>query len=267
MRRRLSRARLVALVSMMAIAVAQPAAAIEPGVRPPFVDPIEYLGPEVRPKDRGVWVTELHKALRRAGFSIYDREGVYGWSTAAAVRVFSKVHNISDEPGFEARSWELLVDGTPVPGPGGEDHRIEIDLSRQIMYLVENSDVKAVLPVSTASGGKYENFFGQIVTARTPEGRFELYNRRFGWYESYLGEMYNPFYFTGGYAIHGSPSVPWYPASHGCVRVRMSDMRWLKERLEIGIPVYVYGRRLERQDVVPIPRLIPLEDIIERFAA
>ena len=30
--------------------------------------------------------------------------------------------------------------------------------------------------------------------------------------------LYNPLYFQGGYAIHGSPSVPARPASHGCVR-------------------------------------------------
>ena len=30
---------------------------------------------------------------------------------------------------------------------------------------------------------------------------------------------YKPMYFYGGYAIHGNPSVPPYPASHGCVRV------------------------------------------------
>ena len=34
-------------------------------------------------------------------------------------------------------------------------------------------------------------------------------------------------YFTGGYAIHGNPSVPPYPASHGCVRVPM----WVAPRL------------------------------------
>ena len=32
---------------------------------------------------------------------------------------------------------------------------------------------------------------------------------------SRLGELYRPAYFVGGYAIHGSPSVPNFPASHG----------------------------------------------------
>jgi hypothetical protein len=36
-------------------------------------------------------------------------------------------------------------------------------------------------------------------------------------------------YFHGGYAIHGSPEVPGYRASHGCVRVFPEDARWLND--------------------------------------
>jgi lipoprotein-anchoring transpeptidase ErfK/SrfK len=47
-------------------------------------------------------------------------------------------------------------------------------------------------------------------------------------------------YFLCGFAIHGYPSVPAYPASHGCVRVPM----WLAPRLyrqhSHGAVVYVY---------------------------
>jgi hypothetical protein len=34
-------------------------------------------------------------------------------------------------------------------------------------------------------------------------------------------------YFQGGYALHGSPEVPGYNASHGCVRLFTEDARWL----------------------------------------
>jgi hypothetical protein len=34
-------------------------------------------------------------------------------------------------------------------------------------------------------------------------------------------------FFHHGYAIHGSPDVPHYNASHGCIRVLPSDARWL----------------------------------------
>jgi lipoprotein-anchoring transpeptidase ErfK/SrfK len=43
-----------------------------------------------------------------------------------------------------------------------------------------------------------------------------------------------------GYAIHGSTSVPSYPASHGCVRVTLPAMNRLWSSLRIGMPVHVY---------------------------
>ena len=75
----------------------------------------------------------------------------------------------------------------------------------------------------------------------TPEGRFEFNRNRTGWWESYLGFLYSPFYFYGGYAIHGSGSVPAFPASHGCVRVEIEDMDYLVTKIRLGMPIYLYG--------------------------
>ncbi len=36
-------------------------------------------------------------------------------------------------------------------------------------------------------------------------------------------------FFHGGYALHGSNSVPNYNASHGCVRMSPEDAQWLNE--------------------------------------
>jgi lipoprotein-anchoring transpeptidase ErfK/SrfK len=54
--------------------------------------------------------------------------------------------------------------------------------------------------------------------------------------------MYRPKYFTGGIAVHGSPSIPPVPASHGCVRVSNSAIDWLWDSwgLPIGTTVMVY---------------------------
>lgn len=42
-------------------------------------------------------------------------------------------------------------------------------------------------------------------------------------------------FFKGGYAIHGSNSVPNHHASHGCVRVPVEDARWLnQEFINVG---------------------------------
>ena len=97
------------------------------------------------------------------------------------------------------------------PGPAPEADRVEVDLSRQLLYLIEAGEVTGVFPVSSANGESYRNATGRTVSATTPEGRFTFQRSREGWWESYLGFLYRPFYFYGGYAIHGSGSVPRLP--------------------------------------------------------
>ncbi len=36
-------------------------------------------------------------------------------------------------------------------------------------------------------------------------------------------------HFKGGYAMHGSPTVPGYHASHGCIRMFTDDAKWLNQ--------------------------------------
>lgn len=47
-------------------------------------------------------------------------------------------------------------------------------------------------------------------------------------------------FFTKYYAIHGSYDVPNYNASHGCIRVRPGDAKWLHQNfIKIGTTVVV----------------------------
>jgi L,D-transpeptidase ErfK/SrfK len=41
-------------------------------------------------------------------------------------------------------------------------------------------------------------------------------------------------FFHGGFALHGSPEVPGYNASHGCIRMFTSDAEWLNEEFTEG---------------------------------
>ena len=61
-----------------------------------------------------------------------------------------------------------------------------------------------------------------------------------GFDPSPLGTLFDPMYFTGGYAVHGNPTVPPYPASHGCVRVPMWIAPYLFQTNSYGETVYVY---------------------------
>jgi lipoprotein-anchoring transpeptidase ErfK/SrfK len=62
-----------------------------------------------------------------------------------------------------------------------------------------------------------------------------------GWETAPLGELYRPAYFrSDGYAIHGSNSVPNYPASHGCVRITVPSADRMWNRFVYGMSVWLY---------------------------
>jgi lipoprotein-anchoring transpeptidase ErfK/SrfK len=52
--------------------------------------------------------------------------------------------------------------------------------------------------------------------------------------------MVHSAYFIGAYATHGYPSVPPFPASHGCLRVPLADALSLFRWIRIGTRVDVY---------------------------
>ncbi len=141
--------------------------------------------------------------------------------------------------------WGLL--DQPIELPLREDaDRVEVDLAKQVLYVVEDHDVVLILPISSGNGARYRLENGAFDWADTPEGNFRFQRRIRGMRVAFLGQMYNPYYFFRGYAIHGSPDVPNYPASHGCIRVTMWDMDLLVDRFfKVGQRVLIYGLEKE----------------------
>ena len=201
----------------------------------------------------GPRVTRLQEALTAAGFFPGSIDGVFGGSTLGAVFAYQKVYGLERTGIFRPEDWGILDLEVKGPGPGPEPDRVEVDLSRQLLYLIEAGQMTGVFPVSSADGSSYRNATGRTVEANTPEGRFTFQRSREGWWESYLGFLYRPYYFYGGYAIHGSRSVPPFPASHGCVRVHIEDMDFLATRLSLGMPIYIYGDDLHRDALIAPP--------------
>ena len=131
------------------------------------------------------------------------------------------------------------VDGSrPKAVPAGPTS-IEVDIRSQRLLLFKNGSLFRSIHVSTGSGRHYcDN--GSCATANTPRGRYHIYTRINGWRTSHLGKLYNPLYFSGGFAIHGAGSVPNYPASHGCIRVTLATANWLPSVVANGTPVWVH---------------------------
>jgi lipoprotein-anchoring transpeptidase ErfK/SrfK len=135
-----------------------------------------------------------------------------------------------------ASSARAVQVAPPIPGLR---HYVYVDLSQQRLYEVHRGVVTDVLHVSSGGGYRYTSSDGVSRIAATPVGRFRIYRKLPGWHRSYLGSMYYPSYFDGGYAIHGDPYVPAYPASHGCIRIPMGAATGFYERNPIGTPVFV----------------------------
>jgi lipoprotein-anchoring transpeptidase ErfK/SrfK len=118
---------------------------------------------------------------------------------------------------------------------------IEIDLKKQIIMLVQDGKVSLVFNTSTGSGKHYQRD-GNTYLATTPPGHFTVSRQIDGWRDAPLGLLWRPKYFNGGIAIHGSASVPPYPASHGCSRVSITAMNflWTTGKIPLKTKVWVY---------------------------
>lgn len=133
----------------------------------------------------------------------------------------------------------IMIAEAPQPRDPGYAH-VEVDLDRQVLLLIDDEGaVRKILPVSTGSNKEY-NEKGIRGLAYTPRGRFRIYNKIAGWRKSPLGLLYYPNYFSDGLAIHGNPSVPRSPQSHGCVRIPMSAAAEMSRHLPIGTIVLIY---------------------------
>ncbi len=222
--------------------VASAAAAPAPTTSPPVAaTPIGLVPPQgLGEGDRGPQVAALEQALDARRYDVGAVDDTFDANTRHGVIAFQKIAGLprsgratSDVVG------QLAAAQTPPPlVPGGGAGRVEIDLARQVLFLYEGDTLTRILTTSTGSGKRFCEG-GRCRRAVTPAGKFAVYKRISGWRKSDLGRLFNPLYFNEGIAIHGFPSVPTEPASHGCVRIPMAAARWFGDRVPDGTPVYV----------------------------
>lgn len=189
-------------------------------------------------------VVDLRWAQRRLlalGYWHSGVDGKVGLTTTQAVMAFQKVSGIARDGVLGAKTAAALTHATRPVASGRVTNGIEIDKARQVLFVVRNSKVVYVINVSTGSGQWYEQD-GEQHRAVTPSGSFRVFRQIDRMHESPLGFLFRPKFFNGGIAIHGSASIPGYPASHGCVRVSNPAMNliWRQKLAEIGSRVVVY---------------------------
>jgi hypothetical protein len=189
--------------------------------------------PELTRKSEGPLVWYIEHRLAALKYRPGPIDGVYDRETAAAVMAFEKVEWLPrDGIAGGDRFWErIAVAETPTTKLTEEGTRVEIDLTRQVLFMITENEVWKILHVSSGRS-----------SMQTLTGYHEIGLKTSGWEYTEYGYMYYSSYFDVEHAlaIHGLTKVPPYPASHGCVRVSMWEAKQLFYELPIGMKVYVY---------------------------
>ena len=201
-----------------------------------------HLTAPAQAADKGGQILEAERLLSDLGYWITKVDRTADASTRHAILAFQKVENRRRTGVLTAKELEALrAAARPLPKfAGGGELRVEIDITRQVLFLIDESGT--VIRILSVSTGNEERYFdqGRWQTAHTPRGAFRVTRQIFGVRRAPLGSLYYPSYFTGGVAIHGSPSVPAYPASHGCVRIPNFAAAEFQKLIRVGTPVTVY---------------------------
>jgi hypothetical protein len=179
----------------------------------------------------GKEVRALLRRLAELRYRVPAETEVFGAELLDAVLAFQKANDLARDGYVGEEVWRRLGRArTPKPRHAKPARHIEVDKTRQILLVVRHGEVRAVIPVSTGA------------TGNTPEGAFRIRWKALAT-TTWLGPaiLYRTMTFLGNeFAIHGFPSVPAYPASHGCVRIPIWVADWLYQRTPVGERIFIY---------------------------
>jgi lipoprotein-anchoring transpeptidase ErfK/SrfK len=175
----------------------------------------------------GTFVRLLESRLVKLDYRLAGaKDGRYDFRTADAVVAFHKVQGMPRSFAVSSATWRrLAAPRIPQPVQTWRGFHVEVDQTRQVLYMVRDGEVDDILHVSTGANGA------------TRDGSFRVHRKLAGFSPN---RLYYPSYFDGLRALHGWTEVPTYAASHGCVRIPYWNARWVYDRVDYGDRVVVY---------------------------
>jgi peptidoglycan hydrolase-like protein with peptidoglycan-binding domain len=212
----------------------------------PLAQPLAAIG-----TSSGDEAKRVQWRLLELGFWLQEPDGDFGITTRQAVMAFEKFMGFDDPDGrLDEQTAAALSNETVRPhARANSGTLVEVDKGKQLLFFVVDGKTEWILNTSTGNGQAYteadQNTPGETISgvSLTPSGLHEVNRQRpEGWWEGDLGKIYRPKYFVGGVAVHGSNSIPNYPASHGCVRVSVPAMDWIWDSgvMPMDVPVWVH---------------------------
>jgi hypothetical protein len=183
---------------------------------------VSVVQPRLGPGSRGASVDALETRLAELHFAV-RQDGVFGDDDTDALLAFQKLAGLPRTGIADDALWRRLL-AARVPSARFPGDHVEVDKTRQVLFVVRGGQVTLVVPTSTGA------------TGNTPAGEWRVYRKVAG----YDWVLYYPSYFLRGFAVHGYPDVPPYPASHGCARIPMWIAQTVYGAMPDGSNVYVY---------------------------
>jgi lipoprotein-anchoring transpeptidase ErfK/SrfK len=233
--------------STVSLTTAPPVPSIVQVAVDPLAEPLVAVG-----RTSGAQAQRIQERLLELGFWLQNANGDYGITTRQAVMAFQKYVGLPATESVDDATAAALTGATHMAhGISNEGTLIEVDKTRQLMFVIRDGVTIWAINVSTGSGVPFrerdKTEWGKWIwgDARTPEGIFTI-DREYskGWRPGDLGEIYRPKYFDGGIALHGAYQVPNHPASHGCVRLSTPamDFLWSADLAPRGTMVWVHSQ-------------------------
>jgi N-acetylmuramoyl-L-alanine amidase len=168
--------------------------------------------------------------LAALGIHVPAVGATFSRADADAVIAFQKEYRLPRTYVVDYDDWHKFdVAAAVKPRYSGKGTHLEVDKTRQVLMVVRDGHVLGLITVSTGKSGN------------TPVGAFRIQHKSL-WATPLYGPglLFRSMGFWGNFAIHGYPSVPPYPASHGCVREPLWAADWVYRLSFVGERLYIY---------------------------
>jgi len=172
----------------------------------------------------------LQERLAAMGYSPGEVSGKFDSHTRHAVVAFQKVNGLARDGAVGPKTLEALQNPKTISAKRNGDH-VEVNKDLQVLMVIKNGKIEKIISASTGGGRRGTP---SVESAVDWKAGYKYVSRKYG------GTMYWSSFFYGGIAVHGFPSVPAYPASHGCVRIPIADSKYVYDNMPVGSMVYVY---------------------------
>ena len=189
--------------------------------------------PELEVGSEGPLVWQLEYQLAALKYRPGAIDGIFDVRTRDAVYAFQKLEKLTKDGVVGTAFWERLATAeTPEPVLERAGDRVEVDLGRQVLFMIRDNEVTKIVHVSSGKS-KTQTLWGEFtIDKKIPRWLHDSYNTT----------MYYSSFFSVGHrlAFHGYSQVPTWPASHGCVRTPIWMSKELYEEMPLGMHVYIY---------------------------